>query len=198
MCLVIRLEGSTPLQIHRVVMGSKTHLAIRDLDSGLCIPQMDGWVDSVVHHAFRFSSTAIATTGKKRYVSARLSETEAAKKEPIFQLAKRCAGYFCFIRELPRANFQGHGKSTYDGQLSKRVSVSLSIFLVKRLSCLMEEVMDDIYHILFPTPRNNQRQDYALLALCVVARVLEELKSLSLCGMVPTIFVMTIFLLLKR
>lgn len=78
-----------------------------------------------------------------------------------------------------------------DRPIWKRIALSLPILLVKRLKSLLDSTMDQVYTLFSSKAKNNPSTCITLLALCMVARVLEQLAVLCLEGIVPDVLVRT-------
>ena len=194
-CLVVLLSvanHSSACAWSPVVMGTIVHPDTRDQDSGLCVTQLDNIIASFAETIFKASEFTFATEGEVRYSIKSKDSTYWLRADlaqrSVFTAAKSCAGYLSFLCQLPGASFYGHGKPL-DARISKRVAVSLSILVVKRFKSLLESTMDQIFHLFLSKAKNTQRQDFALLALCIVARLFEHLAALSLEGTIPDIIV---------
>ena len=193
-CLVIQIRTVAPIVTcswHTIVMGTIVKAVSSDQDSGICIWQMDEFIDSYTRNVFPSSIRALATVGEVGLCScvALWVEVNANNlKETVYFNAERCAGYACLIRQISLAWFYGHGK-IIDASVSRRIALSLPICAIERFKTLLVSITDDVYRLFFQDAVQNSRQDFAVLALAILVYTFDQLKITQPDAWVPSMIV---------
>ena len=99
-------------------------------------------------------------------------------KAQVLSMAERFAAYVRFLRKLPHASFRGRGKS-FDQDLSKRIAWSIFHYVVNHLWETYNTTLISIYNLFVPKPIKKQREDFAMLAVCIVVQSMEDLSTVS-------------------